>query len=98
MRVSQYPWGRCSKAVHGQCKLPCKKTLAHHIVPGSYDWCICEPVERPPMCKTWAAYNRALTLQLAAEDKMSLRHRYCRRDGKFVTEQYIGLPSYPRSQ
>ena len=28
---------------------------------------MCEPVVRPLECKSWAAYNRALRLQIAAE-------------------------------
>jgi len=66
-KLSKYPWGRCSKAVRGQCKRPCKKFLAHHIQPWGGDWCMCEPVVRPLECKSWAAYNRALRLQIAAE-------------------------------
>ena len=76
MRLAKYPWGRCSKAVQGKCKMPCKKYLAHHIQPWGADWCMCEVVERPAGVKSWAAYNRALKLQIAAETGRAMLRGY----------------------
>ena len=94
MKTRDLPWGRCSKAIRNGCKNPCSHYLAHHISPWGHCWCHCEPVERPAECKSWAGYNRALTLQPQTEDSPGLRNKY-RYDRKTYKRIIVGKALCP---
>lgn len=95
MKISKYPWGRCSKAIRNECKNPCSHYLAHHIPTWGHCWCRCEPLERPKEFKHWTVYNRMLMLRLTVEGaRMQSRYRYDAEQGRYVV---VGrrLPSSP---